>query len=351
MQSSQNPLSEGWADRVKGVLRALRTRYSSRYLVRRIGSMIIVFIFVLILNFVLPHLMPGNFVLIYIEQLKRTHPGIPGNKLAGRIEAVYGLNIPIWDQFMLYLKNIFSLNPNFGPSFEYYPLSAWYVVLYALPWTLLLLGVSQAISWVAGIFLGIWLSFRKGKPVDKAIQPGFYFLNSTPGFWIGLVFIFLFAVEFHLFPPAGAYGLHETVTSILYHMVLPLTVIVLISLPSHTLVIRSVALEVLGSDYIQAMKAQGLSRRVITSRVMRNSFLPSLTNLALSIGYLIGGIFTIEYTFSYPGMGTIIANAILNDDYPVIEAALYLTTLVVLLANLAADLLYPIVDPRVSYAD
>ena len=77
--------------------------------------------------------------------------------------------------------------------------------------------------------------------------------------------------------------------------------------------------------------------------------LPSLTNLFLSVGFLIGGIFTVEYTFSYPGMGTVIANAIFNEDYPVIQAALYITTLVVLLCNLAADLLYPIVDPRVSY--
>ncbi len=330
-------------------LKGLSTRYSKSYLLRRIGSLLIVFFSVLIIIFILPRTMPGNFVLNYVHQLEREHPGVNGAILAHRIEALLGYNVPIYTQFEIYLKNILSFTPNFGPSFEYYPIPAWTVVGFGITWTLLLLGTSQAISWVIGIFLGTWLSFRKNKFIDKFIQPAFYFLSSIPSFWLAMIFILIFAVDIRLFPAAGAYSTTPNVISILYHMILPVLVIVLVTLPGHTLVIRSAAVENLGSDFVQTLKAQGFSRSTILRRVMKNSFLPSITNLMLNIGYLIGGIFTVEITFSYPGMGTIIANAVLSEDYPVIEAALYITTLVILLANLAADLLYPIIDPRVSY--
>lgn len=333
-----------------GRFRGLSSRYSKAYLTKRIGAMIIVFIAVLIIIFILPRTMPGNFVLTYIRTLERRDPGANRVVIKKRIDALFGLGLPLYDQFFVYLRNILSFSPNFGPSFEYYPTSAWAVVGFGIYWTLLLLGSSQAVAWVIGIFLGTWLSFRKGKFIDKFLQPAFYFLSSIPSFWLAMLFILLFAVDIHAFPAAGAYSTTITVPSVLYHMLLPMIVIVLVSLPSHTLVIRAAAVETLGGDFVQSMKAQGFSKGAILRRVMKNSLLPSITNLMLNIGYLIGGIFTVEITFSYPGMGTIIADAVLAEDYPVIEAALYIVTLVILLANLAADLLYPLIDPRVSYA-
>jgi peptide/nickel transport system permease protein len=330
--------------------RGIRSRYTKSYLARRIGAMILVFFSVLILIFILPRTMPGNFILTYIHTLEREHPGVQGARIANQIKALFGFNVPIYEQFLIYLKNILSLSPNFGPSFEYYPISAWSVVGFGIYWTLLLLGTSQAIAWLIGIFLGTWLSFKKGKFVDKVLQPAFYFLSSIPSFWLAMIFILVFAVDIRAFPAAGAYSYTATASSILYHMILPLSVIVIVSLPGHTLVIRAAAVETLGSDFVQTLKAQGFSKSSILRRVMKNSLLPSITNLMLNIGYLIGGIFTVEITFSYPGMGTIIADAVLAEDYPVIEASLYITTLVILLANLAADLLYPLIDPRVSYA-
>jgi len=294
-------------------------------------------------------MMPGNFIQFFVQSLERQHPGVNGAAYAARIASLYGLNLPFYAQFLHYVQEIVSLPPNFGPSFQYYPTSAWFVVFYAVTWTLLLLGLSQVISWVAGIFLGIYMAMKKDRYIDKMLQPAMYFLNTIPLFWLGLVFILIFAVDLHALPAGQAYDVTPTAGSVLVHLVLPTAVIVISSLPSHALVIRGVALEVLSSDFIQVSKAQGIRKRTFYGRVLRNSMLPSLTQLFLSIGFLIGGIFTIEYTFSYPGMGTVIANAIFNEDYPVIQAALYLTTLVVLLSNLAADLLYPVVDPRVSY--
>lgn len=311
--------------------------------------MLIVFFAVLVLNFLLPRLMPGNFVQIYVQRLISEHPGVNSAALAQRVEALFGLNLPFYEQFLHYIREILSLSPNFGPSFQYYPTTAWFVVFYALTWTLILLGTSQVIAWTAGIFLGIYMAFHKDKLLDKIMQPFLYFMNTIPPFWLGLVFILVFAIGLRVLPSGQAYDVTPTFFSVLTHLVLPTAVLVVVTLPSHALVIRSVALEVLSSDFIQVSRAQGLRNRTFYGRVLRNSLLPSITQLFLSIGFLIGGVFTVEFTFSYPGMGTVIANAVLNEDYPVIQAALYLTTVVVLLSNLAADLLYPLVDPRVSY--
>jgi peptide/nickel transport system permease protein len=331
-------------------LRSLARKYTKRYLAKRIINMLIVFFAVLVLNFVLPRMMPGNFIQIFVQQLERTHPGTNTQVIAQRVEALYGINLPYYAQFLNYVRQIVSFNPNFGPSFAYFPTNAWYLVSYALTWTLILLGTSQVISWVTGIFLGIYMAMHKDKLLDRVLQPGLYFLNTIPPFWLGLIFILVFAIDLRLLPASGAYDVTPTLVGVISHMILPTAVIIAVTLPSHALVVRGVTLEVLSSDFVTVSKAQGLSGRTLYGRVLRNSMLPSLTNLFLSIGFLIGGIFTVEYTFSYPGMGTVIATAIFNEDYPVIQAALYVTTLVVLLSNLAADLLYPIIDPRVSYA-
>lgn len=332
-----------------GFLRSLARKYTKRYLARRVLNMLLVFFVVLALNFVLPRMMPGNFIQIFVQSLERQHPGANTQILAARIGALYGINLPYWAQFLHYMQQLVSLTPNFGPSFVYYPTDAWFIVTYALTWTLILLGTSQAISWVLGIFLGTYMAMHKDKIVDRTLQPGLYFLNTIPPFWLGLIFILIFAIDLRLLPASGAYDVTPTLVGVLAHMILPTAVIIAVTLPSHALVVRGVTLEVLSSDFVTVSKAQGLSWRTFYGRVLRNSMLPSLTNLFLSIGFLIGGIFTVEFTFSYPGMGTAIANAIFSEDYPVIQAALYVTTLVVLICNLAADLMYPIVDPRVSY--
>lgn len=334
---------------VKSFLRSLARKYTKRYLARRILNMLLVLFAVLALNFVLPRMMPGNFIQSFVFSLERNHPGVNTQVFAERIESLYGINLPFWAQFFRYIQEIVSLTPNFGPSFVYYPTSAWFVVTYALTWTLILLGTSQGIAWIIGIFLGIYMAMHKDKTIDRTLQPGLYFLNTIPQFWLGLIFILVFAVDLKILPASGAYYVTPTLVGVLVHMILPTAVIVAVTLPSHALVVRGVTLEILSSDFLTVSKAQGLRSRTIYGRVLRNSMLPSLTNLLLSMGFLIGGIFTVEYTFSYPGMGTVIASAIFGEDYPVVQAALYVTTMVVLLCNLAADLLYPIIDPRVSY--
>jgi peptide/nickel transport system permease protein len=330
----------------------LRQRYSRGYLVRRLGNLALVFVVILMFNFLLPRMMPGNFALVYLAQLKASLVNItPGQEqeLVNRMTNLLGLNLPIYDQFVRYLQALLQFPPNFGPSFEFYPATAWQLITVALPWTILLVGTSQVIAWVLGIFLGVTMALRKGGRLDKVLQPLNISLLTIPRFWLALLFIIVFAIDLRVLPAASAYTVHPTVDSILVHMILPLSVLVITTLPSHTLVMRSAALEVLSSDFVTAMKAQGLGGFLFLRRVIKNAMLPSITALFLSFGDVIGGVYVIEYTFSYPGLGTVLADAVYARDFPVLEAALFITVIVVLLANLAADLVYPLIDPRVSY--
>lgn len=327
-------------------------RYTRGYLIRRLGNLAIIFFITVTINFVLPRLEPGNFAQTYIAQLVAdAHDVSPATQhiLVQHMTSVFGLNEPEYVQYVKYLEALFSFPPNFGFSFEFYPTSAWQIISIALPWTLLLVGSSQIIAWVIGIFLGVSMALRKGSIFDRLMQPLNISLLTVPAFWLATVFIVVFAIDLRVLPAATAYTITPTVPSVLVHMILPLSVLVITTLPSHVIVIRSAALEVLQSDFVTAMRAQGLGGGLLLKRVMKNSMLPSLTAFFLTLGNVIGGVFVVEYTFSYPGLGSVFADAIFARDYPVLQAGLFMTVVVVLLANLAADLMYPIIDPRVSY--
>jgi peptide/nickel transport system permease protein len=331
----------------------LRQRYTRGYLVRRLGNLVIVFFITAVINFLLPREMPGNFAQTYLAQITSDLGDVsPATQriLVQRMTELFGLNLPLYVQFVRYLGQLFSFPPNFGFSFEFYPTPAWEIIAIALPWTLLLIGTSQVISWFVGVFLGVGMALRKGSRLDRVLQPLNISLLTVPRFWLALIFIIIFAIDLRVLPSGTAYTITPTVPSVLVHMILPLSVLVITTLPAHTIVMRSAALEVLSGDFVTAMKAQGLGGWLFIRRVMKNAMLPSITALFLTFGELIGGVYVVEYTFSYPGLGTVFANAIFARDFPVLQAALFMTVVVVLVANLAADLVYPLIDPRVSYA-
>jgi peptide/nickel transport system permease protein len=330
---------------------SLKNRYTRGYLLRRGTNSVLVFFGMLLINFALPRLMPGNFAEIYLATMVQDTRslGVSKAKLEQELNAQLGLGRPLLQQFTLYVSQIFSFPPSFGKSFQFYPTPAWNIVFYSARWTLLLLGLSQALSWGFGVLVGAYMGLHKGTKVDRFLQPVMVFMLTIPPFWLGLMFIFLFAIDLRILPPVGAYGLTPTLPGILLHLVLPVSVLVISNLPEYAIVFRNTVLEVLSSDFIMAIKAQGLRRTTFYSALIRNSMLPTLTQLFLSLGTLMGGIYTVEYTFSYPGMGTVIATAVFSRDFPVLEAALFLTALAIIIFNLFADLIYPLIDPRISY--
>ena len=173
-------------DPLKRVLKTARQRFTRRYLVVRVVDLAVVFFAILVINFILPRLMPGNFAVIFAQELVKTRHGLSYQAVLETIEKQFELNTPIYSQFVAYLQQVLSPTPNFGSSFQYYPAPAWGIVLSALKWTLLLLGTSQAISWLLGIFLGVYLALKKNRWLDRVLQPFLYFIDSLPGFWIAM---------------------------------------------------------------------------------------------------------------------------------------------------------------------
>ena len=296
--------------------------------------------------------MPGNFIDTYVAELAANNVrGVNIQTLTQQLQSLFGTNQPLYVQFYIYLRDVLKFPPNFGPSFEYYPIPAWSIVAQASKWTFLLLVVSQVPAWFGGVFIGAHLAKRKGAKVDKVSLPFFWFLNSFPTFFYGIILIIFFSIDLRILPSSGAYSSTPGIESISIHMILPVVSLILAYMPIYAIVARSAAMDVMSSDFALSMKAQGLSSKIFIRKVIRNSVLPTLTQLFLTIGILIGNIFVVEYTFSYPGIGTIIADAIFSHDFPVLQASLYVAALVVLLGNLVADFLYPILDPRVSYVE
>lgn len=340
--------------RLTAIVTNLRYRYTRGYLLRRLGNTIIVFFVLILINFFLPRAMPGNFAQIYLAQASKDIGNLSPSArldLVNRITGLFGLNLPIQVQFFKYVADLLSFPPNFGFSFQYYPATAWSIIAIALPWTLLLVVSSQIASWSIGILLGVSMALRKGSRLDRFLQPFNISLLTIPGFWLAIIFIIVFAIDLRVLPSGSAYDLKPTVPSVLVHMILPFSVLVITTFPSYVIVVRNSAVAILSSDFVTAMRAQGLGGWVFLKRILKNSLLPSLTVLFLSFGQVIGGVYIIEFTFSYPGLGSVLADAIFARDFPVLQASLFMTVVVVLLANLAADLSYPLIDPRVSYAN
>ncbi len=330
-------------DRLGGKLR-------SSYLKRRILAAVLVFFIVYVINFILPRLEPGNVVaaLASSELLPQQRQ---------QIINILGIDKPLWQQFEIYVRQTFgSFPPNFGVSFSYYPLSVWTIVTAALPWTLLLVGVSQLIAWSGGVLAGAWLAWHRGSKIDSFMFGISNFMWGVPSYWLATILIYIFAIKYHVFPPAlvangQVTGLSPSaIVDILGHSFLPILTLVILNLPLYMLVMRNSMVNVLDEDFMMAAQARGLkTRTLVLGHAARNALLPSVTNLALSFGAILSGAYLVEIIFSYPGMGFLIEQAAIHRDYPLLEGIFLFSSILVIVANILADFAYVFLDPRVEY--
>ena len=304
------------------------------------------------LNFILPHLMPGNPA----EAIFASHAQqLRGNPQAlHTLEATLGLSTdPLPVQYIQYLGNL--AHGDLGTSFSFFPSRVLDIVMTGLPWTIFLVGVASIIAVIVGVGLGTVVAWRRGGFLDMVLPPLTILLGSFPFFFLALLFLYLLAFQVRVFPLNGAYTMGTVpslsagfIGDVLSHAILPASVIVIVSVGGWILSMRNTMINTLAEDYITMAQAKGLTdRRVMLKYAARNALLPQITSFALSLGYLVGGQILIEYVFSYPGVGYLLATAIGSEDYPLIQALLLIITVCVLLANLAADLLYGRLDPRV----
>jgi peptide/nickel transport system permease protein len=303
------------------------------------------------INFFIPRIMPGNAVDGY---LARVHGRI-SPQAQHALGVAFGLDTHqgIFGQYWAYLDNLAHFN--LGISFVYFPEPVSMVIRQSLPWTLVLVGLCTVIAFVVGTVLGIFAGWWRGSAFDTVATPIGAFLSSMPYFWFGLIVVGFFALKLNWFPSSGGYSSVDTIgvnapfiTSALTHAVLPALTIVVSALGAWLLGMRNMMINTLGEDYVTIAKAKGLSnRRVIFGYAARNAILPSVAGFSLSIGFIVAGALLTEVVFSYPGIGEVLYQAISGRDYPLMQGVFLMITLAVLIANLAADVLYVILDPRV----
>jgi peptide/nickel transport system permease protein len=313
---------------------------------RRFGQYALLLLVALSINFALPRLAPGG----PLQAIAGESVGLLSEEERANLLAAYGLDQPLPVQFVQYLGQIAS--GDLGNSFQAArPVSE--IVAARLPWTLLLAGSALLISSALGVLLGVVGANRRGKRTDIGLTSLFGFLQSLPSFWIGMVFIAIFATRLGWLPTFGAAsvvppdGVLATIADRARHLVMPLTVLVLAGIPSMYLTTRYAMLGVLQEDFIDTAYSKGLRGRVILFRhALRNALLPVLTVFALHVGFVVSGATIIETVFSYPGVGRMMYEAVLARDYPLLQAGFLMITVSVIFANLVADLLYPVLDPR-----
>lgn len=300
----------------------------------------------LTLNFALPRLMPGTpLALLAGADLTALTAGQRTALLADA-----GLDRPLPMQYVGYLSDL--ARGDLGYSYRRgEPVAA--VLADRLPWTLLLTVTSQIVSLLLGVALGAWSAWRHGRWSDAGLLGAVMLLESLPVFWVGMVLVALFAVQVPLFPAFGAvtpWIQHEGtawIRDVAHHLVLPLVTLTIASVSSTFLVARSAVAALLHEPFVAAARARGMrGRQVLLRHVVPNALLPVATVAVMNLAFAFGGATLVETVFSYPGVGRLVYESVLNRDYPVLQGAFLLLTVVVVLANVLIDACYPWLDPR-----
>ena len=309
------------------------------HLGRRFAGLLLVLFIVAALVFFLTRLAPGDPAALMLGD-QATAEDI------AKLRTAYGLDKPLVVQFVLWLKEVAS--GNLGHSiFLQRPVTQ--ALLERAEPTFFLALFSLAIATAIGVPAGIASAVWRGRPIDQAVSGLAMLAANIPSFWLGLIFIQLFAVKLGWFPVAG-YGSPEAgLAERLQHLLLPSAVLGVVNSALITRFTRASMLDILSADFLRTARAKGLSeRRVLLEHAFRNILVPVITVLGLTLALLIGGAIVTETVFGLPGIGNLVVSAVLRRDYPVIQGALLVIAAIYVLINFSIDLLYAVVDPRVK---
>jgi len=326
--------------------RSGRLSPSTRYVVNRVLAAISTLVFVVLFNFFLFRVMPGDPVGLYTRGR---------NVDADQIRALRAaLNKPLGEQLLEYLRNPFSQ----GVDSVKYAQPVWDVIGPRVWPTLLLVGTATLVATVLGVWLGIRSGWNRGGRFDKVSTNTTLVLYSMPEFWFGMIVLIVFAVGIGPIPgifPIGGLSTPGVDTStpagwlnVAWHLALPVTTLAVIYLAEYSLIMRASIIEETSQDYLQTARAKGLMDALVRKRhAVPNAMLPTMTLVFLNLGFVVGGAITIEYVYSINGLGSLTVDALQGPDVPLLQALFLLFSAAVILANLVADLLYGYFDPRV----
>ena len=327
-----------------------------RYFFQRIAMFVFVIFVAASINFVIPRLAPGNPIGAITSRMQQASSGIEnGQAMFEAYREMFGLNDPIYVQYFKYLRNMLRLD--FGYSLSAFPAGVWEVIRPSIGWSIALVSVSVLITFVLGVTGGALLAWRGTPRMVKATVPIFMVFAVIPYYLLALLLLYAMAYSRAWFPMSGAYdsnlvpGLYpEFMLSVVHHAMLPALSIILSSAGMWALMMRALMVNTTGEDYMLLAKAKGLpERRILMWYGVRNAIPPQLTHLAIALGGVVSGAILVEVIFAYPGLGYLLYMSIVNSDYTVIQGITLILAISVGLAVLVIDLIYPRLDPRVTY--
>ncbi|NLG79433.1 MAG: ABC transporter permease [Firmicutes bacterium] len=319
------------------------------YIVRRVAGAIPLLLLISAIVFSLIALAPGDPLLT----MRMENPRAVSPEAIARLRAYYHLDDPLPVRYLYWLKSV--LQGDWGYS-STYKVPVKDLVVSRMPNTLLLTVSAWLLGLLVALPIGIISAARKYSIFDYAVTFAAFLALSMPPVWFGFLTIMLFAVQLKWLPIGGVAELtHGTAGALLVdrirHLILPMTVLGLVQVAYWVRYVRTSLLEVLGMDYIRTAKAKGLGEQgVLLKHALRNALIPVLTIAALDIPYFFGGAVVVETIFSWPGMGRLMYQAVIGSDYNLALCCLMLLAVLTIASNLVADVLYAVVDPRVSYS-
>jgi peptide/nickel transport system permease protein len=328
------------------------------YVVKRLGTFVLILWLASTVNFILPRLGGQDPIRAQLG----AQAAMGGNSQVGAREMIaeydrrFGLDRPLIEQYLSYLGDTLRFEFNF--SMASYPTKVIDIIWRSMPWTITLLGVTTLLAWTLGTVLGALLTQPNAPRILRFLLAPILTLSAIPFFLLGLLLIYLLGFQLRWFPLAGGFdqGLlpawdFKIILNMVYHSILPSLSIILASIGFWTLGMRGVMVSTQGEDYLLFAEAKGLRGRTIFLRyAIRNALLPQLTALALALGNIVSGAVLVEVIFQYPGVGSLLYQAIRASDFYMIQGVVFIIIVAIGLATLILDLIYPRLDPRISYA-
>ena len=320
-----------------------------KYVCKRFISALFTLWVALTFNFLLPRMMGGD-----PAEYLASQSALGSAEYAQQVREQFGLDKNIFEQYARYLAGLFQ--GDLGVSYTNFPIPVSDIITQAIPWTLLVVIISTLLSFLIAWIIGTLAALKKGSWFDNLAVGTSFYIQSIPYFWVGMLLVMGLGYYLGWFPmghamtPGAELGnFWAKAGNIAYHACLPVLSLVIVSLAGRMIMMRSNILQVFSEDYIVLAQAKGLRRsKILTKYALRNALLPSFTGLMLSLGQAVGGAIATEIIFSYPGIGLTIMNAILSHDYPLVQGCFAIIALSVVAINFLADLIYPLIDPRVS---
>jgi peptide/nickel transport system permease protein len=315
------------------------------HLTRRFVEAIPTVLFVIVVNFIIIHVAPGDPALALAGAQAGTDA-----KYLEVVRKMYGLDQPLYIQLTIYLQKVLTLD--FGYSY-WYQRPAMQVFFERLPASLLLMLTGEVLAIVIGILLGTYAAKRFPSKTEVGLSAASLVMYSIPVFWLGIVFLLVFSLRLDWFPMGGMQSqplkaLQPPVLDMLWHLTLPAICMFVMVLPAFYRITRASVIEVMDEDFVTTARGMGLSENAVFFRhALRNALLPCVTAAGLWFGFMFTGTLYLEFVFSWPGIGSMMYDAILVRDYPVLMAGFVFISVFIVLASILSDIGYAILDPRI----